>query len=476
MNQKACLGGRHAVLLASLALVIGQSACGGGGGGAPTGTGGGGGAAGSQGNGGAGGFAGTGGGNGGNGGAGGGSVIPPGTFGLVSPVQGSSAQPLTPTLQWDAATDAQSYMVEVATADTFGTADVISVQSSDALTTSYSVPDSMLLPGVIYYWRVTAVNTGGSTVATGAPQRFSSPYLVRGAHGLAVTPNGAELVVASDVNNGPIDIINLTSHAVTDSVSTGVASQPMGIAISPDGTEALATMLTNGVGGVNGVAVVDLTTRSLAWNVSDPCVGTTLSDVAYFPSGTLAAMPDLSGGCSAMGLSTFDPDTNPPGFGFVNFSDTNNPTGIAITPDGLTALVTMQLDSRLYRVAFPGGTVSHLSLPSFSSGVAVTPDGTRAVVASSDVEVVTLADGSLTPITLDGDAPNGDFHNVAITSDGSMAVVVGGASVQVISLTSNTVLSHYPAQNGTSVAVSPDGTTAFVSDSGDGWVRVVQIP
>jgi DNA-binding beta-propeller fold protein YncE len=394
----------------------------------------------------------------------------------VSPIQGSSAQPLTPTLQWDAATDAQSYTVEIATADSFGAADVVSVQSSDALSTSYAVPASMLLPGVIYYWRVTAVNASGSTVATGAPQRFSSPYLVLGAHGVAVTPNGAELVVASDVNNGPIDIINLTSHTVTDTIHTGVASQPMGVAISPDGTEALATLLTNGSGGVNGVAVIDLTTRSLVWNVSDPCVATTLSDIAYFPSGTLAAIPDLSGGCTAMGLSYFDPDASPSQFTFVNFSDTNNPLGVAITPDGFTALVTMQLDSRLYKIAFPGGTVSHLSLPSFSSGVAITPDGTRAVVASSDVEVVTLSDGSLAPITLDGDSPNGDFHNVAITADGSMAVVVGGASVQVISLADNTVLSHYPAQNGTSVAVSPDGMTAFVTDSGDGWVRVLQIP
>jgi DNA-binding beta-propeller fold protein YncE len=42
-------------------------------------------------------------------------------------------------------------------------------------------------------------------------------------------------------------------------------------------------------------------------------------------------------------------------------------------------------------------------------------------------------------------------------------------------LTSNAVISSYPADNGTSVAVSPDGTTAFVTDSADGWVRVLQI-
>ena len=73
--------------------------------------------------------------------------------------------------------------------------------------------------------------------------------------------------------------------------------------------------------------------------------GTTLSDVAYFPDGVAAAIPDLSSGCSAMGLSTFLP-TGAPSFQFVNFNDTNDPYGLAITPDGSSVLVTMELEPR----------------------------------------------------------------------------------------------------------------------------------
>jgi lysophospholipid acyltransferase (LPLAT)-like uncharacterized protein len=136
----------------------------------------------------------------------------------------------------------------------------------------------------------------------------------------------------------------------------------------------------------------------------------------------------------------------------------------------------MELDDRLYEVTFPG-TVSHLSLSSTSSGVAITPDGTKAVVAEATADVITLASGSITPVALmNNDAPNLDFHNVAITPDGTKAVVVGVGSVQVISLTSNTVVASYPADSGTSVTISPDGTTAFVTDVVDGWVRVVQMP
>ncbi len=463
-----------AVLIGSLAMAGVLAACGGGSGG-PTGVGG----SGAVGTGGSGAVGTGGGGSGGQGGSGagggGGTAIPtpPGAFGLLAPLDGSSAQPLTPALQWDPSEGADSYLVEIATAPTFGAADVVH-QTMSAIATGFTVPASTLTAGVVYYWQVTATNAGGATISSGPAQRFSSPYLVPGAYGIAATPDGAELVVASNVNNGSIKIIDLASHAVTRSISTGVASQPMGIAISPDSTEALATLLTNGASGVNGVAVIDLTTYTLIHNVADPCVATTLSDVAYFPDGVMAAIPDLSSGCSAMGLSTFLP-TGAPSFQFVNFNDTNDPFGLAITPDGTTVLVTMELDHRLFRITMPS-TVNYLSLPSTSAGVAITPDGSKAVVAGADVYVVTMSTGSVATVPLTGDTPGGDFHNVAITPDGAEAVVVGAGTIQVISLTDNTVVATYPATGGTNVALSADGFSAFITDKGNGWVRVIEIP
>jgi DNA-binding beta-propeller fold protein YncE len=414
------------------------------------------------------------GGSGVGGAAGSAAVPPPGAFALTSPLPGSSAQPLTPTLQWEPSENAVSYTVEVATSPSFGSTDVGS-QSLDAASTQVTVPASTLTPGVVYYWRVTAVNGAGSTVSSGTVPWFSSPYLIPGAHGIGITVDGSELVVASDVNNGPIKIITLANHTVSASISTGVASQPMGVAISPDGTEALVTLLTNGNGGVNGIAVVDLLYNTVTRTIADPCVGTTLGDIAYFPDGTLAALPDLSSGCSAMGLSTFAPDAASPGFGFVNFHDTNDPMGVAISPDGGTALVTMELDSRVYKVTFPS-TVTFITISSTSAGVAITPDGTTGVVAENTVDLIDLATGDITPIPLVSDTPNGDFHNIAVTPDGSRAVVVGSSTVQVISLAGHTVLASYPANGGTSVAVSPDGATAFVTDRSDGWVRVIRMP
>lgn len=465
----------RSVVLSGLVVASVVTACGSAGGGGNGGAGGsltGIGGTGTAGSAGAAGAGGSGGGPAGAGGSGAGS--PPGAFDLTMPLHGSSAQPLTPTLSWSDSYGADSYTVEIATSASFGAADVVNM-SVTATVPELAVPASTLTAGVIYHWRVTAVNAAGSTAATSGPRRFSSPYLVANAHGIAVTPDGTRLVVASSVNNGPIKIVTLASHAVTASIDTGVASQPIGVAVSPDGTQALVTLLGNGAGGIDGIAAVDLGSNSVTSTVSDPCVGTTLGDIAYFPTGARAAIPDLSPGCAAMGLTTFSASPAPSSFAFVNFSDTNDPMGVAISPDGTFALVTMLLDARLYRVTFPS-TVEHLTLSSASAGVAITPDGSKAVVAAATADVVNLADGTITPVPLLDDTPGGDFHNVAITPDGTKAVVVGGATVQVISLSDNTIAASYPASTGNSIALSRDGLVAFVTDGGNGWVRVIQIP
>lgn len=412
-------------------------------------------------------------GSGGTPGTGGtGPVGAPGAFNLLGPGQGSSAQPLTPQLSWEPAPGASAYAVEIATGPDFGDADVYA-PVVDGATTVLTVPPATLFPGIVYYWRVSAENGSDYTVATGSPQWFSSPYLLDGAHGLAVTPDGSEVVVASNVNDGPIGIIDLATHTVAG-IQTGLHSTPSGVAVSPDGKQALATLLTNGPGGPNGVAVIDLQQNTFVDWIDDPCVGTTLTDVAYFPTGA-AAMPDLGPDCASMGLSGFTPDPNNPYFSFTNLHDTNDPFDLAIDPTGTFALVTMELDSTLYRIDFGVG-VSAYTLSGSSAGVAIAPSGQLAVVAENTLDLLDLTGAGIRSVPLYQDTPGTDIHNVAITPDGQVAAVVGTSSIQFVSLPDGTILAAYPAANGSSVAIAPDGSTAFVSDRADGWVRVVPIP
>ncbi len=223
----------------------------------------------------------------------------------MSPLQGSSAQLLTPQLSWEAAEGATTYAVEIATSTSFGTSDVFQ-QIVGAPATTLTVPAATLAPGVVYYWRVSAQNGADYTIATGAPRWFSSPYVVQAAHGIGATPDGRTLVVASEINNGPIVLVDLVNHTLAK-IDTGVNSWPIGIAIAPDGQEAVATLLTSGTNGVNGLAVIDLVNGVVEGEIDDPCVGTTLGDLAYFPDGALA-MPDLSPGLRGHGADDVRPD------------------------------------------------------------------------------------------------------------------------------------------------------------------------
>ena len=82
----------------------------------------------------------------------------------------------------------------------------------------------------------------------------------------------------------------------------------------------------------------DLTNNTLTGNIADPCVGTTLTDVAYVGTGTSAAMPDLNSACNSMGLTTFTANVGTPGFGYVGFA-TSNKSSSGTTGTATTALL-----------------------------------------------------------------------------------------------------------------------------------------
>jgi len=220
--------------------------------------------------------------------------------------------------------------------------------------------------------------------------------------------------------------------------------------------------------------VIDLVANVFVDWIDDPCNATTLTNVAYFPDGA-AAMPDLGPDCAATGLSGFTPDPANPGFSFTNLHDTNDPFDVAIDPTGSWALVTMERGHKLYRIDF-GASVTSLDLSDSSTGVAIQHDGKGAVVAEATVDFYYAPTGSLTPFPMSQDRPNTDFHNIALSPDDYVAGVVGNSSIQFVSTIDGTILGAYPVSAGNSIAISADGSYAFVSDRANGYVRVVPLP
>ena len=81
----------------------------------------------------------------------------PGAFGVTSPANGTAQINNTPTLEWTSSADATAYLVEISTDPLLEDGVVTLTSSSESL----SVPSGLLDPGVVYYWRVTSLNSSG---------------------------------------------------------------------------------------------------------------------------------------------------------------------------------------------------------------------------------------------------------------------------------------------------------------------------
>ena len=112
-----------------------------------------------------------------------GPSAPPGAFALSSPADNTFDVPLTPTLTWTDATGGASYNLQIDDQNTFSSPLVYENTGIAANTTSFVVPGGVLANGTTYYWRVFAINSAGTTIASNAPFSFtvvSSGALVAG--------------------------------------------------------------------------------------------------------------------------------------------------------------------------------------------------------------------------------------------------------------------------------------------------------
>lgn len=387
---------------------------------------------------------------------------PPAAPTLSQPANRSAGESTTPTFSWSSASGATSYTLEVATTSTFGSSNVI---SQTGLTTTSFTPTTPLQVGTVYFWRVSAVNSGGSAVASNAPFEFSAPIPVGSSPGeVAVTPDGARALVANNTTSGTVSIVSLTTMSVTGSVAVG--ANPRGIAIRPDGAQAVVT-------NTNSVSVLNLSTNSVTQTIAMPCVGTTLYDIQYTPDGLKAVLPDLSSGCTQTGLRLLTLATAAQAFVPVSGAG----QGVAVMPNGNSAIVTGGVTgTTVKRVDLATNAVTTITGTSSTFGVAVLPDNTAAIVASGQSDTIKRIDlATNTASVVVAFSSNQYWRNVAITPDGTKAVVVGDFTSAVITLATNSVVT-FP-NGGSAVAITPDGKHALItSGASTGLLRVIRIP
>jgi YVTN family beta-propeller protein len=171
----------------------------------------------------------------------------------------------------------------------------------------------------------------------------------------------------------------------------------------------------------------------------------------------------------------------------------DNPSGVATTPEGTYAYVTNSDFGTVSVIdTASNSVVDTIRVGVFPTGVATTPDRihpperddrrhqplayvTNQVEAT--VSVIDPANNTLVATIPVGDNPNG----VAITPDGTRAYVTNlgtvnelATTVSVIDTANNTVVATIPAGKlPFGVAITPDGTHAYVTNTIDSTVSVI---
>jgi YVTN family beta-propeller protein len=268
-----------------------------------------------------------------------------------------------------------------------------------------------------------------------------------------------------------VQALDLTpgKSSLTRTIATGTF--PDAVAVAPDGKTAYVTNYNS-----NSVTPVNLHTGKPGKEIP---AGSGPAGIAVAPNGKTAYVTDAGTDPIGDTVTPIDLKTDKPGTPIVVG---DGPQGIAITPDGTTAYVADAGAIVSGQTGAIGKTVTPITLASGKAlppipvgnapvGIAVTPDGSAVYVTNAN-------SGSVTPI-----ATATNTASPAVEVDGSpQAVAISGTTVWVadgaphagptnnltpIPISSGTA--GHPITVGTAltgVAISPDGSTAWVVSSG----------
>jgi YVTN family beta-propeller protein len=218
------------------------------------------------------------------------------------------------------------------------------------------------------------------------------------------------------------------------------------------------------------VSQVDLATGTVETPIT---VGSQPVAVAISPNGSMAYVADY-GSSEIVPIALATGDVGTP----ILLSD--RPNAIAIAPNGKTAYVVSD-NGREWPITLATDHVGNpTTIPANSDAIAITPSGATAFitnVADGTISPFTLSNGEVgQPINLSLATPDG----VAITPNGTTAYVASNSAGTLTPLdlgsgTNGTPISLGSGTQPTSVAISPDGSTAYVTDFGTGQVTPISL-
>jgi hypothetical protein len=215
---------------------------------------------------------------------------------VVGPADGATDQTLTPTLDWDAAARAASYVVTIALSGA-APGDYVDVGVVNGGATEYTVPAGKLALGNTYTWRVKAINADNVDGLYSAERTFTVPAVP------VVVTNAASLVASTTATvNGTVNPGGgTTTYAYRYGTDAELDAGTEGTAPTPAGSAGTGTSAADVPVNLTGLASGTTHYFQLtAANVSGSAAGSILSfitDVAgatgLAPGGTVSIEPTL---------------------------------------------------------------------------------------------------------------------------------------------------------------------------------------
>jgi YVTN family beta-propeller protein/autotransporter-associated beta strand protein len=271
-------------------------------------------------------------------------------------------------------------------------------------------------------------------------------------------------------SDGTVSVIDTPTNAVAPTAIT-VGLSPVAAAVRGD--ESL--VYVSNAGGSNTVSVINTATNTVVATIP---VGMVPLFLAVSPDGTRIYVPNLGSDT----VSIINAATNT---AIATVPVGSQPVSAAVTPDGARVFVTNINANTVSVINTATNTVVTTIPVGFQpAGVAVTPDGTRVYVTNSNafnvpnastVSVINTATNTVVAtIPITGFFPLPQL--VAVSPDGTRAYVTNGFAntVSVINTATNTVVATIlVGSQPTGVVFTPDGTRAYVNNFVTNTVSVI---
>ncbi|HSE83778.1 MAG TPA: hypothetical protein VLB01_04450 [Thermodesulfobacteriota bacterium] len=301
-----------------------------------------------------------------------------------------------------------------------------------------------------------------------------------GPTGITITSDGSKAYVTNkDFDNSglqgqTVSVIDTSTDEVIKTITVGL--EPISIAITPDGSKAYVANF-----GSNTVSVIEEVVNEegeSSFNVTHVDVGIAPIGIAITPDDPKAYVANAgSNSVSVIDTATDTIVGTPIGVG-------SEPAVIIISPDGSNAYVTNTGSNSVSVIDTATDTIvgTPIGVGPNPISIAITGDNSKLYVANqgtlsnldNTVSVVDIPSNVVTEIPL---TKTNVFSLIALGITRSRLYVANINTIDVIDISTDKVIGTIPAGGSgpSRIAITPDGTKAYVTNSGRGTVSAIDV-